>query len=392
MRQSKSHFRIALKQGETMGSLKLLGLAVLLGLVSNAFMGAGDSSAAELYKRTTSIAGDTLGAGTELAMSLESGSSLILKDSGGTTATTCTGSEVKGKTEAGGTTVTMPVSTLTYSGCSDTTTVLKPGKIHIAWSSTTDGTVSWSESEVTVVSTAFGASAVCKAGASTTLGSLTGAKSETEQATLDVNAKISCGILGTATLTGTYKATSPTGLVVEGSATETELYKRTTSIAGDTLGAGTELAMSLESGSSLILKDSGGTTATTCTGSEVKGKTEAGGTTVTMPVSTLTYSGCSDTTTVLKPGKIHIAWSSTTDGTVSWSESEVTVVSTAFGASAVCKAGASTTLGSLTGAKSETEQATLDVNAKISCGILGTATLTGTYKATSPTGLVVEGS
>jgi hypothetical protein len=376
-----------------MKNLKLLGLAVFAAIGASVLFGTATASATELYKATSSGFRDTLSAGTELVATLRSGSSTRLETQEGVTLSTCTGSEMKGQIEgpASGAAVSGKISGLAFTGCTSTTDVISPGGLSITWTSGTNGKVSSWGAEVTIL--LFGLHSICKTGGGTDIGTLTGVKAGSEFATFDISAQLSCSGWQPLVWTGTYTVTSPAGLGVEETQEPTgELYKNTAPNPNDTLGAGTELAMSLESGTSLLLKDSAGTTTETCTGSEVKGKTEVGGTTVTAPVSTLTYTGCSHTTKVLKPGKLHIAWSSGTDGTVSWSESEVTVISTAFGASAICKSGAGTTLGSLTGAKSKTDQATLDVNAKISCGILGTATLTGTYKVTSPTGLVVEGS
>jgi hypothetical protein len=373
-----------------MKSLKSFGLAALLALALTSFLGAGTASATELYKLTASGAPDTLGSGTEIAMSLKSGTSFLIKDEFGTTTATCTGSEIKGKTETSGSTVTLPISSFGLSLCSDTIDVLKQGKLHIAWTSGTNGTVSWSEAEFLVKSTFFGFSVTCKMGAGTTIGTITAAKSSSEHAILDLNASVSCGALGTTTWTGTYTITSPTGLHVEGNASATELYKFTGSSTTDKLAAGTELSMSLQSGGSLLLKDGSGNTTTTCTGSEIKGKTEDGGATITVPASTLAFSGCSDTVDVLKPGKLHILWSSGTNGTVTWSEAEITVQSTAFGTTAICKTGTGTAIGTLTGVNAGTEHAVLDVAAKLDCGTLGSSTLTGNYIFTSPTGLRVE--
>ncbi|HET8955396.1 MAG TPA: hypothetical protein VFN18_07040 [Solirubrobacterales bacterium] len=337
----------------------------------------------ELFQSTGGTQ-DTLPAGTELAASLQSGSSMSIKDDHGVQATTCTGSEFNGKTEVSGKTVTLPLSNLAFTGCSHTTKVLKPGKLHFAWTSGSNATVSSSEAEVTVVSTAYGISSLCKTTTGTPIGTLTGAKEG--NATLDVNSKVDCGILGLSTWTGTYTITKPTGLVAGEAITPTTELFQSTGGTQDTLPAGTELAASLQSSSSTIIKDSGASLATTCTGSEFNGKTEVSGKTVTLPLSNLAFTGCSHTTKVLKPGKLHFAWTSGSNATVSSSEAELTVVSTAFGLSSLCKTGTGTTIGTLTGAKEG--NATLDVNSKVDCGFLGLSPWTGTYTITKPTGLV----
>ena len=197
-----------------MRHLKMLGLAVLAAMVVTAVLGGGTASATALYK-TTQTPNDPLGVGTEIAASLKSGSSLLVRDQNGISQDTCTGSELKGKTEGGGGTVTVPLSA-TFTGCSHTTDVIKPGKLHIAWSSATNGTLTWSGAEVTIISTVFGSSCIGSTGEGTSIGTVTAAKSATDHATIDLNAVIPtpCGKF---TWTGTYTLTSPTGLVVEGS-------------------------------------------------------------------------------------------------------------------------------------------------------------------------------
>jgi hypothetical protein len=125
---------------------------------------------------------------------------------------TCTGSEFTADTESPftGATVTAKVTNLSYFNCTHTMKVIANGKIHIAATGETNGHFSWSGSEMTLVSTVFGVSAICKTGAGTNVGTVTGVKSG--EATFHMNAKISCGILGTATWAGTYRITSPDGL------------------------------------------------------------------------------------------------------------------------------------------------------------------------------------
>jgi peroxiredoxin family protein len=272
--------------------------------------------------------------------------------------------------------------------------VIAKGELEVqSIAGTTNGTLYSKGAEVTVVSTAFGVSAVCKTGASTALGTLTGAEAG-GQAVIHINSKISCGILGTSTLTGAYVVTNPTGFVVETIPDPgTELYKNTGSGTLDTLGTGTEITATLQPGTSLLLKDSAGTSTDTCTGSEIKGKIESAGGEASHPsgkVSTLSFSSCGHTTKVLANGELEVkSIAGTTNGTVYSKGAEVTVVSTAFGVSAVCKAGTGTALGILTGAGAG-EQAVIHINGKIPCGILGVSTLTGAYVGTNPTGLVVE--
>ena len=363
-----------------------------------AIAGVGSAVATELYKNTNP-ASDTQGVGTELTASLKSGSSLLLTDTLGGANDTCTGSEVKGKVEVAGGSSSHPsakVSSLTFSGCSHTTTVLANGELEIKNNAgTTNGTVISKGARITVKSTQFGISCVVNTGPGTTLGTLTGA-GQGESATLDVNGAVTLeNGCGDSTLTGTYLVTNPTGLVVESTGTGSELYKNTNP-ANDTQGVGTELTASLKSGSSLLLTDTLGGANDTCTGSEVKGSIENPGGSTSHPsgkVSSLTFSGCSHTTTVLANGSLEVKnIAGTTNGTVISKEARITVKSTIFAISCVVNTGTGTTLGTLTGA-GQGESATLDVNGAVTLeNGCGDSTLTGTYLVTSPTGLVVEAS
>ncbi|HYQ79702.1 MAG TPA: hypothetical protein VEP91_11395, partial [Solirubrobacterales bacterium] len=68
--------------------------------------------------------------------------------------------------------------------------------------------------EVTVPTT-FGFSVTCKTGEGTKIGTLTGVASSSEHATVTIGAVLSCGfLLPSASLSGSYKVTSPTGLGV----------------------------------------------------------------------------------------------------------------------------------------------------------------------------------
>lgn len=191
-----------------MKHLKCLGLAVLAAMALTAFLGAGPTSATTLQ-----AGGKNLPAGSEFVTTLKSGTSSLMKDEFGTTTDTCTGSENRNKTtNESGAQVASNVTFQQTSSCTHTVTVLKTGKGTIEWTSGINGKVTSAESEVTVQSTFFGASAVCKTGTGTAIGTLTGSKEG--HATMDVNAKINCGILGQGTLTSTYTVTSPTGLTV----------------------------------------------------------------------------------------------------------------------------------------------------------------------------------
>jgi hypothetical protein len=195
--------------------LKMLGLAAVAAMALMAVVGASAASAT-----TLEVGGVAKNSAVEIVATLEPGTSALLKDSAGTTTDTCTTSEVKGKTSVfTGAAVSGPISALTFTNCTHTTVVITKGSLSVtSIAGTTNGTVSSIGAEVTVQSTAFGASAICKTGAGTDIGTLTGATSGllagNPHATMDINGKINCGILGTATWTGAYTVTSPTDLGV----------------------------------------------------------------------------------------------------------------------------------------------------------------------------------
>ncbi|HEU4706879.1 MAG TPA: hypothetical protein VFS64_06820 [Solirubrobacterales bacterium] len=208
-----------------MKHLKMLGLAALAVMGLMAFLGAGTASATELQINTTPSANSTCGSaphdeGCTIEATLEAGTSATLSDTFRISVDTCTASTVEGRIEdasAAGN-PTGRISTLTFGGCSDTTTVVRNGSLeieHIA--GTTNGTVTSKEAEVEVFSTALGATCRAVTGTGTSLGTLTGAGHGLTNATMDINATITmegCGI-SSGKWVGRYEVTSPTGLTVE---------------------------------------------------------------------------------------------------------------------------------------------------------------------------------
>jgi hypothetical protein len=191
-----------------MKHLKRLGI-LTAAIALAAIFGAGAASAT-----TLEVGGVTRNQAVTVEASLASGTSTVFKDTENVTADTCTASIIKGTTQSPFTssTVTAPLSSLTFTGCSHSTSVIKPGKLHFAWTSGTNATVSSSEAEVTIQWTIFGATFICKSGAGAPIGTLTGSASH---ATLDINGVLTCPFGITTRWTGTYTVTSPTGLGVE---------------------------------------------------------------------------------------------------------------------------------------------------------------------------------
>src|SRR6185503_13925891 len=174
--------------------LKMLGLVAVAAMALTAFAA---STASATTLETNGVA--TKAAET-ITATLEAGSSAILKDEFGTTTDTCTVSEVEGTSNAisgasptwlGGT-----INKLTFEKCTHTTKVDANGGLEIMWTSGTNGEVKSTGAEVTVQSTFFGATALCKTGAGTKIGTFTGVK--TGKAKMDISAVIGCGILGNA--------------------------------------------------------------------------------------------------------------------------------------------------------------------------------------------------
>jgi hypothetical protein len=202
-----------------MKHLKMFGIAALAAMALMAVV-AGSASAT-----TLTIGGVAQNKAVTLEASLASGSTAILKDEAGTTTDTCTISEVKGTTENRvspettrftGTVVGGNLTTLHFTGCTHTTHVIKNGSLHLEFTGTNTGVVTSFGAEVTVQSTVFGASAVCKTGTGTKVGTFNGTTDTTKHATITIDATntLNCGILGNSSWTGTYTVTSPTGLSV----------------------------------------------------------------------------------------------------------------------------------------------------------------------------------
>jgi hypothetical protein len=207
-----------------MKSLRIFGLAAIAAMALTALAGAGSASATQLYKNTTPGGNDKIAIGTanaEITASLKTGTSALLKDTGGSTNDTCTSSEVKGKIEEDTSSTpsvnpTGKVSTLSFGGCTHTTDVLAKGSLEIRYiTGSTNGVLISKEAQVTVQSTVFGISCTANTGTGTSIGTLTGAAAG-GQATVDINGVINMGAFcGDSTWTGTYIVTSPTGLMVE---------------------------------------------------------------------------------------------------------------------------------------------------------------------------------
>jgi hypothetical protein len=191
---------------DEMNYAKLFVIVAVAAVAMMAFA-AGSASAT-----TLEVNNQTTNSAVTVTASLEPETSLITRDTNNLTQETCTESHIHGTTVPPytGASVGFVISSFSYGGCTHTTHVLANGNLSISnLGGTTNGTVSASGSEVTVKSTVFGVSIVCKTGAGTDTGLLTGKSSG--DATLDVNAVINCGsFVPTAKLEGSSWITSPT--------------------------------------------------------------------------------------------------------------------------------------------------------------------------------------
>jgi len=207
-----------------MKSLKILALGVAAALAGAAFVGAGTASATNLYRYTTPSANDRIALATEIALKIDEGTSMLMRDTGGLANDTCTSSEMKLKVEKDTGSIPPanaqgPLALFTLGGCSHTSTTLAAGSLEMKnIAGTTNGTVISRGARITIKSTVFGVSCVINTGAGTTLGTLTGAKSSTEQALFDINAVLTLeNGCGDETWTGRYRVITPGGFTVEAS-------------------------------------------------------------------------------------------------------------------------------------------------------------------------------
>jgi len=181
---------------------KILGLAAVTAMALMAFASTASAT-------TLATNGVTQTGAVTLEASLTTGTTELLSDTTGALADTCTSSKVEGTTSVfTGTTVSGPLSTLSFNSCTfESTTVHKAGSISVERIGTTEnGTVRSTGAEVTEPTGLFG-TVNCKT-SGTDIGTLTG--SSTGTAEIDINAVINCGFfLPSARWQATYVLTVP---------------------------------------------------------------------------------------------------------------------------------------------------------------------------------------
>jgi hypothetical protein len=198
--------------------VKMLGLAAVAAMALMAFVGASTASATVL--KSTGV---TLGKNAPIEASLKSGDSAALTNTAGEPLDTCTGGVVAGKiSNAGGAaaTVSGPVESLTWTGCTDPTTTIKGGTLEIHHiSGTTDGTVTSSGAEVTVNNSVIG-SCIYGTGAGIDIGRLeTAGATDVININVVVNEQIPLRFFcpDHAIWDAEYVVTTPHALIVEAS-------------------------------------------------------------------------------------------------------------------------------------------------------------------------------
>ncbi|HEV2858500.1 MAG TPA: hypothetical protein VGW80_08885 [Solirubrobacterales bacterium] len=191
--------------------LKILSLAVIAALALTLSV-AGTASGA-----TFAITGVTQNNAITVTKSLATGTSIVISDTSGSFANTCTASHLHGTTQSpySSSFIFIPLTTVSFSQCSEEPVVVDTaGSLSVAnISGTRNGTVRSIGMKLTTPSP-FG-SLTCTTAASpgTDIGTLTGVSSG--NAKLDVNAVLNCGFfLPSAKLTGSYITTSPHALSV----------------------------------------------------------------------------------------------------------------------------------------------------------------------------------
>jgi hypothetical protein len=366
-----------------MRQLKRIALALLAALALTALAGTSSASAT-----TLEIGGVAQNKEVAFETTIASGSSLLLTDTGGTALNTCKDSTIKGHTaepftSKEGTPISGPLTTLSWSGCTEgTPTVDSMGTLSVERiGTTTNGTVRSNGTKITTPS--FFGNLTCTT-SNTDIGTLTGVKSG--KATLDINAVLSCTVISTAKWSGTYTVTTPEGLGVTDEAAPPP--ETTLEVGGVAQNKEVKTIASIASGSSWLLTDTAGFAANTCTASTLEGHTESPftGTTVSGPVTSLSFSSCTEgNPTVESLGTLSVERiGTTTNGTVRSNGAKIKVPS--FFGNLTCTT-SNTDIGTLTGVASG--KAKLDLSAVLSCTVLSTAKLSGTYTVTTPEGLGV---
>jgi len=380
-----------------MKQLIRLGAIVIAAAALTALAAAGSAGATVLCTSPDTpgcTAPHTYSAGSEIDFSQKSGASIRFTN-GATTVTTCTGTTVKGKTTSTvAEAIKLKIEQLTWTGCTQTMDTLVNGELSIQQiKGTHSATVKGIGIQWTM--TISGVSCTYGFGESTYLGTLT----KGEEPTLIFAApakKLAGGGTCPAEIVvdDELVVTSPHALYVvgeQGSANEEgTLCKSTITPCTNAYGKNTTIDADVNGSTKF---ESGGSALVTCTGGTLKAKTENAGTNrepVKAPVETLTWSGCSQTTSTVKNGSLEIKQiEGTENGTVIGKTTEITLG--ILGTSCTYGFGEESDLGTLTGNESPVVHVSTEIP-KTAGGATCPASVkwVGEYKLTELSPLYVE--
>lgn len=341
-----------------MKHLKMLGIVAIAAATLTALAAVGPAQATVLCtsKDTPGCTGPhTYPAATEIDFSQKSGASIRFT-SGATTVTTCTGNTIKGQTTStSAEAIKLKIETLTWTGCGQTVDTLVLGELSIQQiKGTHSATVKATGTQWTM--TISGVSCTYGFGESTYLGTLT--NGEEPALTFAAPAKKLAGgatCPAEITLDDELVVTAPHALYAvgeQGSANEEGILCKTTTTPC-TNAYGKETTIDTDATGSVVF-ESGGVAIATCSGGTLKAKTENAGTNkeaVKAPIETLSWSGCSQTTTTVTKGSLEVQYiAGTENGTVLGKKTEVTLG--ILGTSCTYGFGEESDLGTLTGGES----------------------------------------
>jgi hypothetical protein len=208
-----------------MKHVKMLGIAAVAATALMAFVGAGTASATVLCStNTTPCTGTKYGVGTKVESHLRAGTEAVF--TGGFATLKCTEAITSGEvTNAGSSTATVVVkiTTLDFTGCNCTMTVLSNGELEVHYTSAGNGTLTGKNSSVTMncsgVSCIFGTAAAGPTIGPTTGGATASIKAEAKLPYIAGDASNFTCTLGSGTYTwnATYDVTKPAPLFVAAS-------------------------------------------------------------------------------------------------------------------------------------------------------------------------------
>jgi hypothetical protein len=301
----------------------------------------------------------------------------------------CTSSHMRTKvqTHSAGVTAGGPIEMLTFSGCTDTVTVLQVGSIEVHAAGGGNGTVTSTGAEIRI-HTSEGPVCTFKT-SGTDIGTLTGSNVTGGQATLDIGSSSipATGFLcpSTGVWTGDYTVTEPSRLITDAPAPSTTLTSPSGTIYTSTITA--------QAGQIQIHGSGGSFPSLTCAGSHLKGKVAQHGTSrAQINIEELSFASCSKEVTVFHPGYLQIQAIGEGNGTVTWTNAEVRI-DNLWGPACTFKTN-NTHVGTITGSNNTGGTATWDIKASLlpSSGFLCPSSMvwTGDYTVATPSTLEVD--